>query len=638
MTALRSILAVLLACSPALLLALPKVDFVVSDVRISGLERVSLGTIFRLLPIQPGDQVDRSRLQFAARELFATDQFDDIQFRREGTILHILLEERPWIQAISVSGNQAISEKALLEGLAGVGLKEGEVFRRATVEEIKQELLRQYVGQGRYTAGIEVITDPKPQNQVSIHIDIEEGKPARIRRINIIGNKDFSDEDLIGDFQLSTGGFFTFLTGNNKYSREKLTGDLEALRSHYLDRGYADFRLNAVEVSIDEVRGGVYISISLTEGEVHRVGEIKFSGDPPLSTEQLKLMLTFREGDVFSQSLAVLTEEVMTRRLNNLGYTFAKVGVVPDRQEEEEVADADADADKGPGVDITIFIDTGKRTYVRRINFTGHVQTLDSVLRREMRQAEGAAASAQALERSRRRLERSGYFRNVEMETVSVSGTDDQIDVEFKVEEELSGSLSFNLGYSEASGTFYDLSLDQRNFLGTGKQLSISASRSTFSRQLAFNIAEPYFTLDGLSLGFNFSVSELDYENFNIAGYFTDSINGTMSLGALLNDQQRIQFNFGFEDTNISQGTASFNLIEHLVEQQNQYQAFKLGIDWSYTTLNRGIFPTDGASHRVSMEVSTGEGFDYGQSVGAGASTSRCPAAPPCRFGSGSAS
>lgn len=601
---------IILLLWPLSAFALPEYDFVVSDIRIRGLERVALGSIFRILPIQPGDRIDRERVQYTARRLFATNQFDDIQFERTGTVLYIILEERPWIQSILVTGNKAISEDALLEGLADAGLKEGEVFRRATVEAIQQELLRQYVGQGRYTASIEVNTDPRPKNQVALSIEIDEGRPARIKRINVIGNHALSNKEILSKFQLSDGGFFTFLTGSNKYSREKLSGDLEALRSRYLNLGYANFRLNSVEVSIDDQQGGVYLSISLTEGPVHRIGEIKFSGNPPLEEEELKRLLAFKTGDIYSQSRIVLTEEIITRRLNNLGYIFVKAGVVPSRESLNAAEDVERD-DEPPAVDLTVYIDTGKQTYVRRIYFVGNEQTLDSVLRREMRQAEGAAASAAALERSRLRLERSGYFRTVDMETIPVAGTDDQIDVEFEVEEELSGSLTFNLGYSEASGTFYNINLDQKNFLGSGKQLSISAQRSSFSRSLGFSFAEPYFTLDGLSMGFTFSLQELDYANINIAGYFTDSVSANLTLGALLNDQQRIQFTFGVEDTDISQGVATFNLIDELVQNQSMYQIFKMGVNWSHITLNRGLFPTDGVSHNVAFELGVGDGFDY---------------------------
>ncbi|MGI9345779.1 MAG: outer membrane protein assembly factor BamA [Gammaproteobacteria bacterium] len=602
--AYRLWIGVILSVLPVVgLAALPDVDFVVSDVEISGLERVSLGSIFRILPIQPGDRIDHDRIQHAARQLFATEQFDDIQFKRQGSVLHVLVEERPWIQSIEVSGNKAISETALLEGLSAAGLAEGEVFRRATIDGIRQELLRQYVGQGRYTANIETEVTPKPQNQVAVKITIDEGSTARIRRINFIGNADFSDSDLQKHFQLSTGSFFSFLSGNNKYSREKLGGDLESLRSFYLNRGYAEFRINSVDVSISDVLGGVYISISLFEGPIHRIGDIKFSGNPPLSEAQLQRMLLVANGYTFSQSAMVATEDLITRRLNDLGYSFATVNVVPDQSE--------ASTEEQPLIDLTVYIDTGKRTYVRRINFSGNAKTLDSVLRREMRQMEGSASSAIALERSRLRLERSGYFQSVDMETIPVPGTEDQIDVSFSVTEELSGSLSFNLGYSEASGTFYNLSLDQNNFLGTGKQLGISASQSSYSQALRFNLFEPYYTLDGLSLGFGFSLQELDNSNFNIAGSFTDTIAATFSLGALINDQQRIQFTFGLEDTKIAPGTTNYRIVTDLLTQSSEYQIFKLGSSWNYSTLNRSIFPTSGSLQSVSLEVGAGTGLDY---------------------------
>lgn len=583
-------------------------DFLAADIRIDGLERISLASVFRVLPIQPGDRINMSKLQLAARQLFATNQFDDVQFRRDGDILYLLLEERPWIETIEITGNQAVSEDNLLEGLKSAGLSEGEVYRRATAEAVLRELLRQYVSQGRYTANIDVESDPRPQNKVKVRISIDEGKPSKIRRINIIGNKAFTDNELLDRFQLNTGGYFSFLSSANKYSREKLSGDLEALRSFYLNQGYATFRLDSVSVSLDESRGGVYISLVVHEGPIYRVDEITFSGNTPLKKESLESLLIISKGQTYSQRRILALEDIVTRRLNNLGYVFAKVGVVPDFPEDQE-----GQEDQGGMVKLTVYIDSGKRTYVRRITFVGQEQTLDEVLRREMRQAEGAVASAQLLERSRLRLERSGYLRQVSLATQPVPGTDDQIDVQFDVDEELGGNLSLNLGYSRASGSFYNLSVQQNNFLGSGRRLGISATRSTFRRTVSFNVEEPYFTLDGFSLGYHFAANTLDFDNFNAPGQITDTIDTGFSLGALLNDSQRIQFSFGVEETEISQGTgiSNYNIIQQLVDEGNEYLIGKFGVGWSYSTLNRGIFPTGGASQSVTMELGTGDGLDY---------------------------
>ena len=373
-------------------------SFVISDIRVEGLQRISAGTVFAALPVGVGDVVDEPMIRAATRSLFATGNFDDINIGQDGNVLVIIVTERPSISEINIEGNKAIETEALLDGLKGAGLSVGQVFRRSTLEGMQLELQRQYVLQGRYDATIETEVIPEPRNRVTVSIDVDEGTVASIKHINVVGNKVFTEDQLSDVFELHTTGWLSFFTNDDKYSKEKLTGDLEGLTSYYMDRGYLEFRIDSTQVSVSPDKKEVYITANITEGEKFTISSVELSGDLVLPASDLSRFLLIADGQIFSQQMVTSTEEYLTRRLGDEGYNFAKVTGIPEVNDEDNT------------VAMKFFVDPGKRTYVRRINFKGNLKTADDVLRREMRQMESAPASAAKIEQSRVRLQRLGYF------------------------------------------------------------------------------------------------------------------------------------------------------------------------------------------------------------------------------------
>ncbi|WP_420820763.1 outer membrane protein assembly factor BamA [Seongchinamella unica] len=612
--------------------------FQISDIRVEGLQRISAGSVFAALPVGVGDTVDEYAIRASARSLFATGNFDDIRIGRDGNVLVVVVAERPSISEINIEGNKAIETEALLDGLKGAGLAVGQVFQRSTLEGMQMELQRQYVQQGRYDAAIETEVLPEPRNRVSINIDVDEGTVAAIKHINVVGNEVFSDDELEEIFELRTTGWLSFFTNDDKYSKEKLTGDLESLTSYYMDRGYLQFRIDSTQVSVSPNKEEVYITANVTEGDKFTVGSVDLSGDLVLPEEDLRRFLLVAEGQTFSQQLVTSTEEYMTRRLGNEGYNFAKVTGIPEVEEGSNV------------VAMKFFVDPGKRTYVRRITFKGNLKTADDVLRREMRQMESAPASASAIEQSRVRLERLGYFSRATVETPQVPGHDDLIDVEFEVEEQSSGSIGASFGYAQDAGLILGLNLQQDNFMGTGKRVGINLNSSRYQDLYNFSYTNPYFTEDGVSRGFNVFYRSTDLSEVNVASYTTDTFGGALNFGYPIKETQRLGFSFGLSDTEITAGRfavqeikasprlldgvddwfestqqddGSFSDVESIIpiedlpfeqltipeepgfldENGDNFLNWTITSSWSQSTLNRGRMATRGTANSVSLEV-----------------------------------
>jgi len=384
-------------------------SFTISDIRVNGLQRVSAGSVFGALPLNVGEQVDDQSLADATRSLFRTGFFQDIQLGRDGNALVVTVVERPSIASIDIEGNKAISSEDLLNGLKQSGLAEGEIFQQATLEGVRNELQRQYVAQGRYSAEIDTEIVPQPRNRVALKIKINEGTVAAIQHINVVGNTVFPQEDLIDLFQLKTTNWLSFFKNDDKYAREKLSGDLERLRSYYLDRGYINMDISSTQVSITPDKKHVYITVNIDEGQKYHIRDVKLSGDLKVPEEDVKSLLLVKQGQVFSRKIMTTTSELITRRLGNEGYTFANVNGVPETHDEDN------------SVSVTFVVDPGKRAYVNRINFRGNTKTEDEVLRREMRQMEGGWASTYLIDQSKTRLERLGYFKEVNVETPATS-------------------------------------------------------------------------------------------------------------------------------------------------------------------------------------------------------------------------
>ncbi len=573
----------------------------IEDIRIEGLQRVSAGTVFAALPISVGDRVDEAGVQQAIRSLFRTGYFTDVVMVSENGVLVVGLAERPAVTEINIDGNKAIETEQLMTALKDNGLAEGQIFRRVILEGMAQELQRQYVSQGRYGANVETTVEQLPRNRVAINIDIDEGDVAKIRHINIVGNKDFTEQELIEDFEQSKTGWFSWVRGNDKYSREKLSGDLETLETWYLDRGYLNFEVLSTQVSISPNKESVYISINISEGETYSISGVELSGELKIPESHVMAMILMREGMTFSQALMTSSSELITRRLNNEGYTFAEVKGYPELNEDDKTAK------------VTFVVMPGMRAYVRRIEFRGNTKTADEVLRREMRQMEGASASSALIDISKVRLERLGYFKEVKVENVPVAGVNDQIDVVYTVEEQPSGSVGASIGYSQGYGMILSANLSDNNFWGTGKQVSVGVNRSTYQSAINFGYTEPYFTVDGVSLGYNIYARETDYNRINVASFSTNTYGASVNWGYPISEIQRIGFGLGYENLELKTGAyASKEIADFVSANGDNFDIFNLNVNWLKSTLNRGIFATRGASQRLGINlVLPGSGLEY---------------------------
>lgn len=625
-------------------------SFVVGDIRIEGLQRISAGSVFAAMPINVGDTLDEERQRRMIRALFRSGNFDDIRLFRDGNILVVNVQERPSISEIQIEGNKAIKSEALLDGLGKAGLAEGQVFKRSTLEGMRMELTRQYVSQGRYDANIQTEVVAQPRNRVAININVDEGSTAAIKSINILGNHAFSDETLRNEFELKSTGRWSWLTGNDKYSREKLTGDLEKLSSYYLDRGYIEFEMDSTQVSITPDRKAVYITAGVTEGDVYTVGAVELSGDIILPEEELRRFILVEPGQTFSQALVTRTEELLGQRLGDEGYNFARINGIPQVDEAERT------------VSLRFFVDPGMRTYVRRIAFSGNHRTADEVLRREMRQMESAPASRAKIEQSRVRLDRLGYFKQADVDTREVAGSDDLIDLLYSVEEQASGSIGASIGYAQDSGMLLGANIQQNNFMGSGKQVGIGVSRSRYMTSARFSYTNPYFTEDGVSRGFSIFYRKANLDKINVASYTTNTLGASLNFGYPLSETQALGFAFGYANTEIETGFAAVKEIvgsprirpelnqffhdrydpatgEYLGPEQLQafdpsrdasilrndlyrpgfvdlygdrYDVYTATISWNQSTLNRGQLATRGYSQSVSLEVAVpGSDLEY---------------------------
>ena len=575
-------------------------EFLVSDIRIIGLQRVSTGSIFNIIPISVGDKIDLRKSSDITRSLFSTEQFDDIQIAKDGNTLIINVVERPSISSIEISGNKAIKTEQLLESLNGVGIKEGEVYKRSTLESVKSELVRSYASNGRYGAGVEIEEIKEPRNRLGINITVDEGKSAKIEKINIIGNEVFSNEDLIKGFELSEGSFFSFLNNDDAYSREKLKGDIESLESFYKNRGYLKFSIESSQISLSKDMKKIFINFNVFEGDKYTISNAEVVGDIPLEDEIYSAIIDSLENVTFSQAQITSIEEFFTSLLGNRGYAFAEVSGSPEIQENSNE------------VKIIFTILPGKRTYTRKILFTGNNITQDFVLRREMRQFEGAWSSNNSIEAGKVRLERLGYFKEVDVETIPVPNTDDQVDVMYSVEEETTGSVGGNIGYSDF-GLMLGFNLQEQNFLGSGNTVGIGISKNIYSESYNLSFLDPYATKDAVSLGYNVYFRETDYGEFNVANYLSNSHGLGMQFGYPISDTQRLNLGITYDKTNIDIGTQPAREIWDFINAEGSvFETLSLQGSWQRITLNRGIFPTDGSSTILSLSSTIpGGDIDY---------------------------
>ena len=570
--------------------------FVISDIRVEGLQRISAGTVFGAIPYNVGDDIGVLEIRQIGRSLFANGSFDDVQIGKDGNVLVIIVKERPTIDSIEFEGNKAIKTEALIEGLNESGLAEGQIFQKVTLEQIASDLERQYVTQGRYDANIETHLEELPRNRVAIKVEVYEGNVSGIQHINIVGNKVFDDATLIELLELKLPSFLSFYTKDDQYSREKLKGDLEAIESYYLDRGYLNFTIDSTQVAIASNMEDIYITVNVIEGEQFTIGDIEVVGDlHDIPEASIRAILITRQGQVFSREYMVASEENIERALGNAGYTFVSATGEPVME--------DPDGDK---VTVRYFVDTGRRTYVRRVNFRGNTVTQDEVLRRELRQAEGGWASTSFIEASKIRLERLGYFTEVNVETPAVPGTDDQIDVNYTVEEQPSGSISATLGYAQQIGLILGLSYQERNVIGSGNSLTVGINRSDYQKALNVSYFNPYHTIDGVSRGYSVFYQESDFDQRNIVSFSTDSYGASVNYGYPISEVSRINFGVGIESTDITTGIFSAEEISEFVKREGEsFALVTLTAGYSMSALNRGLLATAGRSQSLSLEVTT---------------------------------
>lgn len=566
-------------------------EFTVADIEVEGLQRVSAGSVFSAFPVNIGERMDETRLAEAIKDLFRPGLFTDIQASRDEGVLILSVRERPSISSIEIEGNKNIETEMLMDALAGAGLEEGQVFRRATLEKLELEILRSYIAQGRYNARVKATAEELPRNRVAIRLDINEGSVAAIQHINIVGNEDFSDEELIGLFELRTSSWWNSLTNKDKYARERLSGDLESLRSFYLDRGYLDFNVESSQVSISPDKQEVFIAIAVNEGPQYTISDIRLRGELIVGEEELRKFIPVKEGDVFSRAQMTAISEALSFRLGREGYAFANVNAVPEPGEDNTAA-------------VTFFVEPGKRAYVRRVNFDGNVSTKDEVLRQEMTQMEGGVASSDRIEFSKTRLERLGYFQTVDVETVPVPGTDDLVDVNYSVQEQPTGSLSASVGFSQNSGVILGASVSENNFFGTGKRVSFGVNFSDSVKSANVSYLDPYYTVDGVSRGFSLFARETDYEEEDISSYLLDEYGGRVTFGYPTDSITRLNFGAGVTQSNIKPGVFSAQEVrDFIADEGDSFTNYFLFGSWRRSTLNRGVLPTNGYSHSLSLDV-----------------------------------
>jgi outer membrane protein insertion porin family len=568
-------------------------EFVIEDIRVEGLERITPGTVFNYLPMKVGDTFDDSRSSEAVRALFKTGFFDDVRLERDGSILVFILDERPAIGSITMTGNEDVETEGLLENLKQFGFAEGRVFVQSQLDQVEQELQRQYYSFGKYAIKINSTVTELDNNRVGVLIEVSEGLAAKIKKINIVGNTVFKEKKLLKQFKLSTPTLFSFYTKNDQYSKQKLSGDLEALRSYYLDNGYLNFNIDSTQVSITPNKKDIYITINISEGEQYTVSEVKLAGDLILPEENLFQLISVVKGELFSRRKVTDSSKQLTERLGEEGYSFANVNSIPEINKDDKT------------VSITFFVDPSKRVYVRRINFSGNSKTRDEVLRQEMRQQEGAWISTTQVERGKQRLQRTGYFKDVNVDTPAVAGTTDQVDVNYTVEEAPGGKIGAGLGFSQGQGLILNASISQDNFLGSGKRVQFAFNNSDVNTNYGLGYTNPYFTVDGISSGFNAFYRVTNAQDANLALFETKEYGGAFSLGIPVAENNSLLTSLEYTNTEIDLEPGSSTQIRDFITQNGDtYDILKLTAGFAYDTRNKRVLPDKGTYHRINTEVS----------------------------------
>ncbi len=585
----------LLSALVAGLFALPAMafePFVVKDIRVEGIQRTEAGTVFSYLPLKVGDTLDNDKAAQAIKALFATGFFRDVRIEVDKDVMVVVVQERPAISSLNFVGMKEFEKDAIIKALKEVGIATGRIFDRSLLDKAEQELKRQYLSRGKYSAQVTTTVTPLERNRVGINFNIVEGDAAKIRQINIVGAKAFQEKELLSLFELTTPGFLTWYTKNDQYSRQKLSADLEKLKSFYLDRGYLEFNVDSTQVSISPDKQDVFITLNVSEGERYRVASVKLAGELTLSEAELRQLVQVRPGDVFSREKLNESTKAISTRLGTEGYAFANVNAAPELNREKRL------------VDFTIFVDPGKRVYVRRVNVTGNTRTRDEVVRREIRQMESGWYDAAKVQASKERVDRLGFFSDVAVETPPVAGTSDQLDVNVNVTEKPTGNLMLGVGTSSTDKLILSGSIAQNNFLGSGNNVSIQVNSSKSNRTYAFSYTNPYFTPDGVSQGFDIYHRTTDTSSTDIAYYKSKSSGAGVRWGFPIDEHQSLSFGVAVDNTSIEVFDESPNYYKTYVQKFGKSNlSLPLTFGWAYDNRNSFFFPTSGSLIRASLEV-----------------------------------
>lgn len=587
--------------------------FTISDIRLEGLERIPDGTLLNYLPVRVGDTMDSKKAAYAIGQLYKTGFFKDVKLARDGNVLVVQVIERPAIANVEFSGNNDIDDEQLESVLKDIGIVKGRVFNPSNLDKIELGLKQQaYFSQGKYAVRIETKVTELEQNRVNIEIEISEGVVARIKQVNIVGNQVFDDDTLLSELQLGVPGSWNIFSSIDEYAKPKLAADLETIKSFYQDRGYIKFEIESTQVTITPDKKDIYITINVNEGEQYKVNEVKLLGEFVVDKSQLEALLLMKPGSLFSRRQMTDGKNLLTRKLGNEGYAFARVKVFPDINEKSKL------------VDLTYMIEPGKKVYVRRINFAGNFKTRDEVLRRELRLMEGAELSNSKLERSKIRLQRLSFVEEVTIDKSPVAGTDDMVDININITERLSGSFNIGAGYSQEQGVVFNLGLQMENLLGTGQKLGINFSNDDANKVYSLSFTDPYHTIDGVSRSLSFSYRKRDALEEEISNYLENTYGATVNYGIPLTEYDRIRLGFGFERTEILRGlaTTTSTEVQDFLNQNSDgpvdenglvteasFDALTLTASYSHDTRNRTVFANKGSQQVVGIDM-TAPGSD----------------------------
>jgi outer membrane protein insertion porin family len=569
--------------------------FVIKEIRVEGLQRISIGTVFNYLPVTVKDRMNDERAKESLRALFATGFFSDVRLSRQGDTLLVTVAERPSILDIKVEGSKKIKPEDLVKTLKEAGLAEGRTFSRSLLDRVKLDLQHQYYSLGYYAVKIDYSVKPETQNRVSITINVSEGRIALIEDIRIVGNQAFSDKKLLNNLKLRKhSAVKNPFSKRDRYSKIKLEADLETLRSYYLDGGYVDLSIDSTQVSVTPDREYVYITIALTEGKKYHISGYEISGETIVPRKELEKLVDIRQGDVFSRKKVVDTTTKLTDRLGDEGYAFARIQARPVINREEAK------------VSINFFVSPGKRAYVRRIEISGNSITRDEVIRRELRQLEGTWFSSKKLNRSRVRLQRLGFFEAVDVRTRPVAGALDQLDILVNVKEQPTGSIMMGGGYSDANGFFVNLSYNERNAFGTGKSVVVAFDNSQATTTYEFSYNNPYYTKSGINRGINLYSRTVDAEVTQTGNYGTETNGLGVSYGLPFSETRKVSVSLAYEGVKLITDTGSAQVAQDFVGTYGEaVKLIKASIGWTQDSLNNFLFPTEGGLYRVQAEGGT---------------------------------